>query len=92
MNKPLLTKFVDQYKYEVHPDLDYTPFQDQFDEEYGNEICNRLYDGDLNAYGVVKYKVCECCNMWSECDSIWGVLDTSADNALNEFISCYGGE
>lgn len=82
----LLQKTIGSYRYEVFYDTDYSLDNDGLDSDYQKEIETRLETGSLNFYGIVKSKMCECCKKWTECDSIWGVLDETAHDALD---SCF---
>jgi len=89
---PLLTKYDGAIRYEVFPDLDYHSSQDDFDPDYALEIQERIESGELTAYGVVKYKVCKCCCLWSETDSLWGMLHATPEQAFQEYFQCYCDE
>lgn len=87
----ILTKIIDQYKYEVVFDDDYNPYQD-VDDEWAKETAQSLNNGDLIALGVIKSKKCACCESWVRQDSLWGMLYPSAERALDEYIADHGGE
>lgn len=93
MNDPIISKHIGQYRYEVFPDLDYS-IQHETDKACRKHIETLIESGDLTAYGVVKYKLCECCCMWSEIHSasLWGILCPNAEQALDEYIADHGGE
>lgn len=40
-------------------------------------------------FGVVMLQVCECCCMWSEVDSVWGIKAENPQEALNHFRKAY---
>lgn len=88
----ILIKHIGEYRYEVFYDVDYSINDIDFDAEYAKEIEKRLDSGSLNSYGIVKSNVCKCCCMWSEIDSMWGILHETASDALDEFIDCYGND
>lgn len=93
MNAPLLSIPDGHFKYEVFLDLDYNPF-DYLDLDDAKEISRRIEIGNLTAYGVVKYKVCECCCIWSEIhgESLWGTLHFNHMDALQCYLNDQDGD
>jgi hypothetical protein len=87
--QPLERKTIGEYRYEV--------FFDQYDEsihdmdfeneEQKKEYIDKFQSGKLNSFGVVKSKVCQCCCLWSEVSSLWGMHYEYAIEALNDFMS-----
>lgn len=82
MNDALLTRRIYEYKYEVFHDLDFS----------SDDLCSQykqlIKHGGLFPYGVVKYKTCECCCMWSEIhsESLWGIVEDSPESALIDYL------
>lgn len=71
----------DEIRYEIFIDEEdlnniFRNTNDSFDfgdEEANQEYKNRFANEELCSYGIVKYKLCKCCCMWSECDSLWAI-------------------
>jgi len=93
LNQPLLSKHtLDGYKYEVFWDPDFQVDGDFENEEQKEEFILKIECGYLSAFGVVKYKVCECCCMWSEMHSMWGFVCETAEEALEEYMNQFNDE
>jgi len=74
MNEPLLKTYGDIKRYEVYQDLDFPNVID-LPDDLKNEL----------AFGVIEYQVCKCCCMWSEIDSLWGIIADNEEKALEFF-------
>lgn len=92
---PVLKANEGETRYEVYFDQD--DFQHSFEgssaiefdsEEQKKEYMNKFIKEELYAFGVVKLQVCECCCMWSEKDSLWGIHAESPEEALKHFKEC----
>lgn len=88
----LARKTIGEYRYEVF--YDNYPMESLNDIDYESEENKRDYldkfeKGDLSVFGVVKSKVCKCCCLWSEIDSLWGMHYQTAENCLEDYLKEY---
>ena len=93
--EPVLKSNELETRYEVYFDQD--DFHHSFEgksaidfesEEAKQEYMNKFINEDLYAFGVVKLQVCECCCMWSEKASLWGIHAQTPEEALKQFKEC----
>lgn len=55
------------------------------DKEAEKEYIQRFLNGEFGVYWIVKEKVCDCCRLWSVCDSLGGIHAESPKEALKVF-------
>lgn len=90
MDEVLARKTIGEHRYEVFYDnfdnLDYMDFENENDRI---EYLEKFERGELSSFGVVKSRVCECCCMWSEVDSLWSIHCETPDEALELYFEEY---
>lgn len=45
-----------------------------------------IESGEWVALGAIKEKRCACCGVWSEADSLWGIVVDNSDKGYREAI------
>lgn len=84
----LARQTIGEYRYEVFYDsfdsIEHIEFENEQDKQ---DYLHKFETGELTSFGVVKSKVCECCCLWSEVDSIWSMHFETAEEALSDYLS-----
>jgi len=90
--EPILLKHVGNVRYEVFCDV-YYQLDIDFDSESDRlKFIDDLESGAINAYSVVKSKQCASCSSFHEVDSLNGILDKTASDALDEYMNFHDSD
>lgn len=88
-----------EIRYEVYYDEDdfFHSFESTSAIEFESEEDKQAYrqrfiNEELFAFGVSAFKLCKCCNAWSEKNSVWGIHAESPQEALALYQNDYGVE
>ncbi len=84
-----LTHLINGFKYEVVYDTDGNIDLDFENEAQKREYESKWFRGDINAYGVIKYERCTCCEQWKQIESIWNIHAESASEAFQYYNEEY---
>jgi hypothetical protein len=93
-NTALNRKRIGEFIYEAFYDPDDSVNRGETDIEFDTieekqEFLRKFETAELTSYGVIQSKVCECCCMWSEVSSVWGMHCADSEQAIDEFIAEY---
>lgn len=82
---PILSSHDGKTKFEVFFDPE-PMFESDF-ETIEEEIAykERFETEELIMYGLVKYDICPCCNIWREVDSLWSIDAESPEEVLEYY-------